>query len=167
MQSAAAFTACSFLCTLQSFLHTPEEAPVIIHVFFPPAAIVISRPALDERSTAEACPTWVRAAAAGAKLPGARDTAVAELARLTRVKDARAVGVGPTTKPATLCTRHATHAAALRALAVPRTMALSLMSDSVLATCRERGERQGEQWQQQQRREGTAEIHKRIRFNEH
>lgn len=105
-----------------SLPRSPDEAPVMIHVFFPPAAdIIINWPvtSCDKRSAAAAFPTCVRApTAAGAKLPGPRDTAAAaaatELAWLTRVKEPRAVDIGPR-NPTTVCSRHARHSTALSA----------------------------------------------------
>jgi len=109
-------------------LSLPEEAPVMIHVFFPAADMTMPwlAPTGDERSTAAACPTLVpRAApAAGTKLPEARDTA-AELAWLTRVREPRAVDIGPT-NPTAACIKQARHTAALSAPveAIPRIMVM-------------------------------------------
>lgn len=107
----------------------------MIHVFLPPADIVMDwpLPSCEERSAATAgLPTCVIAptAVAGTKLPEtalgdtAPAAAEAELARLTRGNDPRAVDIGPT-NPTAVCSRqHARHSTALSAPGegVPRTM---------------------------------------------
>lgn len=109
---------------------SPEEAPVMIHVFFPAADMTTPWlvPAGDERSTAAACPTLMprTSTAAGTKLPEARDTA-AELAWLTRVREPRGADIGPT-NPTAVCIRQARHTTALSAPVetIPRIMIMRL-----------------------------------------
>lgn len=95
----------------REFSLSPEDAPVMIHVFLPPAAITIGwvAPAAAERTAANAVrSTCLQAAAADVKLPEARDAmvAAAALAWLTRVEVPRAVDTGPT-NPTAACSRHA------------------------------------------------------------
>lgn len=89
-------------------------------------AIAWLAPTCDEQSAATACPTWLRAATTGVKVPvGAREIAAtaAEPAWLTRVEDPRAADIGPR-NPTTVCSRHARHTMALSApeVDVPRIM---------------------------------------------